>query len=161
MPNLPARRKPSKAASGGRAAPLWMRLALVALVMVQVVAPSWHVCVLGGNVAHSADRTAQANSSSLYCIPRVTDAPATNISDALAAAASALSGSLSAPHEDCATPCLARLLMGMPGAVSPVQTLAFNTETRPAPFVWPLHLASLAALSQAPSRGPPALSLTV
>lgn len=157
------RHRPRKATKGSQAAPLWMRFALLALVMVQVVAPTWHVCALGGNAgAHSGHAHSQQGetkpAAGMLCIPAGEDAPSTNITQALEKAATFVSASITEPCDNCATTCLARMLMGMSGGIAVSQNLAYASVEQAAPARPAIRLVSLSTLPQPPSRGPPARS---
>lgn len=133
-----------------------VRLAIALLALIQIVAPTWHVCILGEN---------------LCCPP--TSSQAEHQHDPLSTEAEVLSGAkvLCELHPEPAHPnaetvvgslpethgdnCLAKLLLGMPWqSILPAEV--------PAPFPARISTSSseyfplsLAALPQPPARAPP------
>jgi hypothetical protein len=155
--------RPTPHTSTGPLAPLWLRLTVVLLAVVQVVAPSWHICELGGNTGASypachVPGTPSAGAPTGGVLAAVTEQEITPEAAAALAAAPWLTGL----PEDCASSsCLARLLMGMPGSIAHSTALTVVFEDPQSPTVATLRLASIAALPQPPSRGPPAFSPVV
>lgn len=131
------------------------RAAIVLLALIQVIAPTWHVCALGGGTRHHAPeekvevwKPKCGGGKKCPCVP-----PKGKL-------VSPTGASLSKPADECPdTNCLARLLMGMPGSLAaPFDFISLATR-RPA-FASSLFVSpSVAFLPQPPSRGPPRASV--
>ena len=117
------------------------RLLVLVLVLVQFIAPTWHVCEMSG----------------ISCCPPKTDGTLQLCHDRSTPAASeAVVSATIEPHVE---NCLAKLLFAMPlQEIAPAETLEFSsrqassTPDAPPPF-------SIDDLPQPPSRGPPVFSL--
>lgn len=135
--------------------PPLMRVAVVLLALLQFIAPTWHVCELGGKSCHSGHEAKTkvwkpkcGGGRLCRCIPPK-------------GAVVALTGQLlTAPgDESCHGTCLALLLTSMPGSIAaPIPFASFSAQRT---AFAPTPLASPAATSMPlpPSRGPPPLTV--
>lgn len=117
------------------------RLLVVVLVLVQFIAPTWHVCEMSG----------------VSCCPRQTESARPHCErPSTPAAIEAFIGATAEPHVE---NCLAKLLLGMPlQAAAPAETLEVSTRQTPSTPDAPPSLFP-SDLPQPPSRGPPVFSL--
>lgn len=128
------------------------RLLVALFALVQIIAPTWHICEMGASSCCPPSGKGQA----LHC-PLPTDASVQSAHcehGSQEQPAFTLSATPD-PHEE---NCLAKMLMGMPwqsvAAIElPRPATDYVTATPSTP-----HCASLAALPQPPSRGPPFFS---
>ena len=129
-----------------------VRLAVVLLALVQLVAPSWHVCELGGYACHPKHAKAEVWK------PKCGGGPVCSCVKPPGAIESLTGQVLDGRDSPGHNTCLALLLMSMPGAIAPAFTLALSTARRPARTLPALAPPLCAVLRQPPSRGPPPLS---
>jgi hypothetical protein len=118
-----------------------VRLLVGLLALLQLIAPTWHVCELGGNTCCPP----QNGAAKVQCHlpPEAEASPQTFI------------GAIPDAH---AEHCLAKLLLGMPWqAVLPEQAALLRLRQAGSTPAAP-RLVSLAGLPQPPSRGPPIFS---
>lgn len=141
--------------------PLSLRLLVVLLALVQFVAPTWHICSMGGHVMSMSETSgmgshegmapaAEANEDGppraliCYCAPKSHDE---NPNGPKLFPASS--------HDEHAT-CLALLLQNMPGAVATVPALVLPSTLIEARFqVRHETSPTLAILSRFRGRAPP------
>lgn len=117
------------------------RLLVALLVLVQFIAPTWHVCEMGG-ISCCPPKTGD---SLQHC-----ERPGTEAADASVVSA------IPEPHVE---NCLAKMLLGMPLQEAPSATaLEFATLEVPSATATP-QTPSIGHLPQPPSRGPPVFSL--
>ena len=134
------------------------RFLVALLALVQFIAPTWHVCEMGGasccppktgdSLQHCASPGASAADDAAK--PKCEKCPEAESAEPLTVSAT------SAPHGE---NCLAKLMLGMPlQNAAPVALLEFSSrriESTPAT----LQQLSIGDLPQPPSRGPPVSSL--
>lgn len=131
------------------------RFLVALLALVQFIAPTWHVCEMGG-ASCCPPKTGEAKQ---HCAPLSTlgsdGAAKPNCAKCPQAAATSFQlENTSAPHSE---NCLAKLLLGMPlQEAAPVATLEFATRQVPSTPA-ALQSLSIGDLPQPPSRGPPVL----
>lgn len=134
---------------------IWKRAIVIWLALLQVVAPTWHVCGLGGSTHRHADE-GQAK----VWTPKCGGGPICPCVPPAGATVSSTGQDLSASDKEHSHgTCLARLLMGMPGSLSAsfnivilnAQSTTFAPSLCPSPAV--------ALMPQPPARGPPVASV--
>ena len=131
--------------------PPLVRTAVVLLALVQIVAPSWHVCALGGSSCHDPHQE-----HAQVWKPKCGGGPKCSCVKPEGALYSPTGQWISAPVDDAFHgTCLARLLLGMPNStVAPFHfTALFSQRTQFVPYSSTCPI--VAALPQPPSRGPP------
>ncbi|MBV9468587.1 MAG: hypothetical protein JO316_18190 [Abitibacteriaceae bacterium] len=129
------------------------RLAIVLLAVLQFVAPTWHVCELGGSSCCEHQLTTQS-------LPSITGLTAT--CGRCTERKGAVSGRIVQARDNCpfTGTCLARLLESMPGSFFALPTLLLPVATRYLSVLTPSTLCSVVALPQPPVRGPPVLAFS-
>ena len=131
------------------------RLAVVLLALVQLVAPSWHVCELGGYSCHTGHgRHAKAE----VWKPKCGGGPVCPCVKPPGAIVSLTGQVLDGRDTPQHGTCLALLLMSMPGAIAPAVAVALLLARRGTHALPPLLPFLCALLRQPPARGPPHLS---
>lgn len=131
---------------------LHTRLLIALFALIQLIAPTWHICEMGAasccppagdNQALHCPLPASSSLQNAHCEPGSQDEPQFIVS------------ATPDPHEE---NCLAKLLMGMPWqSVAALELPRPVTDHLTAVPSTP-HCVSLAALPQPPSRGPPLFS---
>ena len=129
-----------------------LRLAIVLLALVQLVAPSWHVCELGGTTCHP--KHAKAEIWKPKCGGGKT-CPCVKPPGAIVSLTGQVLDGHDPPHH---STCLALLLMSMPGAIASAFALVLLLARRHSRALPAFLPPSCAPLRQPPSRGPPHLS---
>jgi hypothetical protein len=134
------------------------RVLLALLALLQLIAPTWHVCEMGGGsccpsnvqtaMAHCERRTATA-SSPPHC-SKCLEAEATQDG--------AITFVAGAPHPPFAGNCLAKLLLGMPWQSVAAQQLFFTARFHIAFAAREYSSLSPCASVLPPSRAPPLFS---
>ena len=127
------------------------RTAVVLLALVQLIAPSWHVCALGGSSCHDSHQE-QAQ----VWKPKCGGGLKCSCVKPEGALYSPTGQWISAPVDDTFHgTCLARLLLGMPSSAAAPFHFAVSFSQRILFASSPIVLPTVAALPQPPSRGPP------
>ncbi len=124
------------------------RLLVALFALIQLIAPTWHICAMGGTSCCPPEGSAQA----LHCpLPTASSGQDTHTHDQPQFSVSATPD----PHEE---NCLAKMLMGMPWqSVAAIELPKPATDHLTAVPVTP-HCVAVATLPQPPSRGPPLFS---
>ena len=137
-------------------APLWARLAIVLLAVLQTVAPSWHICGLQLGCECCVDEHHPGANDQDAGGPRA-------LICGLPADEHAHDGPLawiSHPHADEGDNfCLAMLLQSMPGTQTAAPPLFIFQAIRAQVHPSPAELIPSARLRRVASRGPPSYSL--
>lgn len=121
------------------------RLLVALFALIQLIAPTWHICAMGGTSCCPPE----GNAPALHC--DLPTASSGNHSHPQPLSVSATPDS----HEE---NCLAKMLMGMPWqSIAAIELPKPATEHLTAVPATPL-CATVATLPQPPSRGPPHLS---
>jgi hypothetical protein len=130
-----------------------LKLAVALLVLVQLVAPSWHICELGGYSCHGS-----GHAKAQIWTPKCGGGPVCPCEKPPGAILS-LTGQILDGHDSGGHGfCLALLLMSMPGALAVAFALITLASRRSAAALPATLLPALATLRQPPARGPPFLS---
>jgi len=122
------------------------RLLVALFALMQLIAPTWHICAMGGTSCCPPEGSAQA----LHCpLPAASSGQDVHTHNEFSVSATPDA------HEE---NCLAKMLMGMPWqSVAAIELPKPATEHLTAVPATPL-CATVATLPQPPSRGPPHLS---
>ncbi|MDF2440556.1 MAG: hypothetical protein JWN98_1540 [Abditibacteriota bacterium] len=128
------------------------RVAIVLLALLQIVAPTWHICEMGGY----AGTRHTVSDSPVWKVPACGGGPKCVCKrEAFPPGTTFLSN-----HEVCgATHCLARVLMGMPAHAAPAISLDIPLLSRRSTgHPHPKYFDGV-ALALSPARGPPYVSV--
>ena len=131
---------------------LQTRLLIALFALVQIIAPTWHICEMG--VSSCCPPSGQ--SQTLHCpLPQTALSQSAHCEHASPNKPEFTVGATPASHEE---NCLAKLLMGMPWqGVAAIELPRPSTDHLPVSPATP-RCVSVAALPQPPSRGPPLFS---
>lgn len=130
------------------------RLLVALLALIQFIAPTWHVCAMGGA---SCCPPPSEGETKLHCpLPARSTSSTPRAASCCPQEEAAPQQFLNATPEPHGENCLAKLLLGMPWqSVAPLELVEFTARRTPSTPAVPRCIA-LADLPQPPSRGPPA-----
>lgn len=131
---------------------LQTRLLIALFALLQLIAPTWHICEMGA----SSCCPPSGEGAALHCpLPTSTTVQGSHCEHASPNEPQFTVGATPAPHEE---NCLAKMLMGMPWqSVATYELPKPITDHLTAVPATPL-CATVATLPQPPSRGPPLFS---
>jgi len=133
------------------------RFLVAILALIQFIAPTWHVCEMGGSSCCPPKTGAAKQHCARPSTPAADAAAKPHCAKCPQAAATSFQlENTPAPHGE---NCLAKLLLGMPlQEAAPVATLEFAAQQTPSTPAAP-RVVSVEDLPQPPSRAPPVFSL--
>lgn len=129
------------------------RCSIYLFALLQVIAPTWHVCEMGGRCGHcKTETTISSEGDARRCVGSVCHCP-----PKIYPAGTVFADADNRPGKFKGT-CLARELMGLPGVTLAPLQLIVRSVPQATPPARELSLPNCAPMPLLPARGPPVFS---